>query len=469
MINIKVVISTLALSLVFYGRVVKAGAIESMVGIPQENILGLCSCLPNAACKRDENIEKLSAIIRETKKAIMRFGSSSAQCLDMDMLMNMGLIPQNTGTECLDALIRTINPFQVLTAETVPASYNTCFEFKKALLSMLNLRLTGGYAAIKEYMALKSPQPNQCGNSSFIGFGNSRGDMGSSCGCGSSDLFGGIGSGVSPMMSSSCSGGMGGGIGSGVSPMMSSSCGCGTGGGMGGGIGSGVSPIMPSSCGCGTGGGMGGGIGSGVSPMMPSTCSSGMPGMGEFSSLGGNCLSSGITDIIAQMKANNTCPENVTNQCKKVNEILNSQRTNVTLGGCCNSDLNAMMLRSLQEQPIPEKKNPTECPLNPASMIGILGAAQCENSFQQKLNECSKPAPPCSQATQVSLGGCCDECEQKGIGQGLNLWNTNLGLTPGLGMNLGACGNTQPKSYPCMNDVAGEMAKLSALHYGCRQ
>ncbi|KAI5125370.1 hypothetical protein NEPAR03_0045 [Nematocida parisii] len=425
MINIKVVISTLALSLVFYGGVVKAGAIESMVGIPQENILGLCSCLPNAACKRDENIEKLSAIIRETKKAIMRFGSSSAQCLDMDMLMNMGLIPQNTGTECLDALIRTINPFQVLTAETVPASYNTCFEFKKALLGMLNLRLTGGYAAIKEYMALKSPQPNQCGNSSFIGFGNSRGDMGSSCGCGSSDAFGGIGSGVQPMMPSPCSGGIG--------------------------------------------GGMGGGIGSGVQPMMPSSCSGGLPGMGEFSSLGGNCLSSGITDIIAQMKANNTCPENVTNQCKKVNEILNSQRTNVTLGGCCNSDLNAMMLRSLQEQSIPEKKNPTECPLNPASMIGILGAAQCENSFQQKLNECSKPAPPCSQATQVSLGGCCDDYEQKEIGQGLNLWNTNLGVTPGLGMNLGACGNTQPKSYPCMNDVAGEMAKLSALHYGCRQ
>ncbi|KAI5161640.1 hypothetical protein NEAUS03_1700, partial [Nematocida ausubeli] len=211
MINIRGIISIATLALLLCGQIAKAGSfegeVESMTGLSQGSVLGLCNCFPNASCQNN-NLEKLAAAIRSIRKTMMKIGNPS-QCLEPEMLMSMGVIPPNTGTECLDILIKSINPFQILSAENTPklaSSYNSCAEFHKSLLGMLNLRLTGGYAAMNDYMSMKSP--NACGNSSFIGFGNPSGDFGP-CGCGSS-LLGGMGGMGGMSQQSMCSGGMGG-------------------------------------------------------------------------------------------------------------------------------------------------------------------------------------------------------------------------------------------------------------------
>ncbi|KAI5132047.1 hypothetical protein NEAUS04_0032 [Nematocida ausubeli] len=466
MINIKSIISIATLALLLCGQIAKAGSfeagVESMTGLPQGGVLGLCNCFPNASCQNN-NLEKLAAAIRSIRKTVMKMGNPS-QCLEPEMLMSMGVIPPNTGTECLDILIKSINPFQILSAENTPklaSSYNSCTEFHKSLLGMLNLRLTGGYAAMNDYMSMKN-MPNACGNSSFIGFGNPSGDFGA-CGCGSS-LLGGMGGMSQPSM---CSGGM-------PQPSMCS----GGLGGMGGipqpSMCSGGMPSMPQPSMCSGGmGGLGslGGLGGMGSPCpcgmggMPqqNSCAGGMSGMGEFSSLG---MPSGIIDVITQLKENSVCPPPSYKKCLEETDPNAPGPTNVRIGNCCGPDLNAMMIRSIQQQQEQMFERPKECPLSPPIMMGMIGATQIGNAYQRSLKDCQKAISNTLPTTQVTMGCPCEDKCQSGMNP--SLFNTNLGLSPGLDIDLSSCPRVPFNAGgPCMKETAGEMAKLTALQMSC--
>lgn len=211
MIKLRTVVTKLAFLLVLYSIPLKASSsgdlMRSHIGIPSGNLLGLCSCLPNAACEKDKGVDRLAALIASLRESLGKFGDMS-QCMDMDTLMSLGLIPQNTGGECLDIWLQAINPFRVLQTQNMPktmaaGSYNTCYEFKNALLNTLNLRLTGGWSAIEEYLASKQmntnpsticsgpPAPQMCGPSPMTS-GLSAGQI-----CGSSPFASGMGSGCS--------------------------------------------------------------------------------------------------------------------------------------------------------------------------------------------------------------------------------------------------------------------------------
>ncbi|KAH9386094.1 uncharacterized protein NEMAJ01_0990 [Nematocida major] len=439
MIRINSIIGTVGLLLSVWTAELQASfnpeTMTSVTGIAPNNMLGLCSCLPNAACQRDQGIEKLTAVLAALRNSISKYGNGMSNCIGMDSLMGMGLISPNTGTECLDIWLKAINPFQVLTSPPKGGSFNTCAEFQKSLLGMLNLRLTGGYSAIEEYLATKPPASGcECNNMPF----------GPSMIPGASVMSSGCGPMMNPLMPSSSPGGCG--------------------------------PSMPKMNPFSGPGPMAGGLFG-----MP--CGQESPIMGEFGALG--CSNANIIDNLTFLKGNKPqcCPEPQKRPRIDMQNVPGP--LNVSMGGCCTSDLilNALKQQQMQQPAVPQSFS-NECPIGATALMGTVDFARQAAFQRQPVCKCSPPP----QGTQVFLGGCCAD-EGKGF-SGL----ASLGLM-GLGggyeqnpmpsmpsmpdMGCGCNNSTKilddimrntPQGFSggnsCMGRTAGELASLSALQLG---
>jgi len=133
------------------------------------NLLGLCNCLPEQVCKggvlgsNTKEVEYLTKLVGSIREMVIQ-GSSPTMCrasaggtwpISSQML-------SNGGTECLDAWIKTINPFSILTmsggqlaAAGKAANFNVCEEFNTSLSNLLALHLTGAYNAVNQYLNYK--------------------------------------------------------------------------------------------------------------------------------------------------------------------------------------------------------------------------------------------------------------------------------------------------------------------------
>ncbi|KAI5192904.1 hypothetical protein NEMIN01_2279 [Nematocida minor] len=361
---------------------------EVIGGVSPSNMMGLCSCLPKATCK-NKNLDKLAAVILSLKEAITKYGAKAnmSQCYDANTLMQMGLIPQNTGTECLDIWLNAINPFKILTTPNsqITGSFNTCEEFHKILVGILNLRLPEGYAAIEGYLANKAqnqPMPMQPLPAQPFPFPPFPGQTGA---CSNNGPWGGAPGMFSP-------------------PMF---------GGMGG----------QSSCGSGAAFGEF----EGFSP-------SNLIDILSFHKANTSCPVNGELGPM---------------QCKPSNNDMNPGPMRVSLNSCCSEgpDINAIMMNALREQQqIKQMRQPGACPINPAVLMGVAEAVHMNALTQQPCK--NKPndiygdgsLPP----MKVTMGGCCRNEGMLGgslFGGGMNGWNSNLGLPSGLGMGMGSGGS----------------------------
>lgn len=383
MIMIRATRNTVLFLVIFTGGIFSSN-IQDLFGASASSpssgsLIGLCSCLPDTSCK-DKNMEKLIQVISTVKKAVEKYKSVGSDCIDSNTLINMGLVPPTVGTECLDLWLNSINPFKVLTETNTPKlaeKYNTCEEFHKSLLGMLNLRLTGGYNAIENYLATKaqpSPMSSSClGTNPLRSPFDSMGGMGSMCGAG------------------------------GMSSM----------------------------------GGMGGYMGN----LLPCSSSS----MGEFGQICPQTGSSSLIDTLASLKANSQCAcsqdgQSLFGGSNVENTDINVGGMNIVMGGCCDQDLTTVMANAIKQQ---RKKRAIAqassfCPVNSYEMKSVLDSIRAETMKEVEISR-KKAEFDCYPQTKVSMSPFCGEGGASGSSP--CLWNTNLGVPSGLGLELGSCNN----------------------------